>query len=163
MKKGFQTLAVLAFALGLYCLAPINNPPGGTGSTGPQGSPGVSGSPGPQGSPGPGITNAGTEGVVPVTGGSGNLIDSAIISGASDTSISSATINLNANVTTLGDVAAAGNRTKLQIKDSSGEFEFLTIAGGGLVFKLANLPTADPVVAGQIWNEGGFLKVSEGP
>lgn len=61
MKKGFQTLIVLAFALGLYCLAPINNPPGAAGSTGPQGSPGISGSPGPTGSPGPNTIASTTE------------------------------------------------------------------------------------------------------
>lgn len=78
MKKGIATLTCLTFALGLYCLAPINNPPGATGSTGAAGSPGtpgISGSPGPQGSPGaiatptPGVNPTAILGVACTTGG----------------------------------------------------------------------------------------------
>jgi hypothetical protein len=35
-----------------------------------------------------------------------------------------------------------------------------TINGGTII--LPNLPTADPLVAGQLWNDGGILTVSAG-
>lgn len=47
-----------------------------------------------------------------------------------------------------------------QISRSAGGASFRVLADGSVL--ILNLPTADPVVAGQLWNDGGTLKVSAG-
>ena len=55
------------------------------------------------------------------------------------------------NVGVIGNEAGGtGTLRKVQMK------------GAGLILSTDILPTADPVVAGQLWNSAGTLKVSAG-
>lgn len=59
------------------------------------------------------------------------------------------------NVTASGDLGAV-NAT------FSGDLGVVAIAASGDV-TLSGIPTADPLVAGQVWNDAGALKISAGP
>jgi hypothetical protein len=66
-----------------------------------------------------------------------------------------------------GDLTVASGdfiTTTLTIPDTGGitaaDTLEITLAGGGLI--LTSLPTADPLLAGALWNDGGTVKVSAG-
>jgi hypothetical protein len=60
-----------------------------------------------------------------------------------------------------------GNFAIFQVKDDGGVIRLQLLNDGtfvlsGAVVKMTGLPTADPTVAGQLWNDAGTLKVSAG-
>jgi hypothetical protein len=157
--------------------------PGISGTPGPVGSPGAQGSPGPVATPTPGaftsdtaydattwngvtdvapsknavrdkfvsvdaaieaaggITNAASEDKVPVTDGSGNLIAGSITDGSSGVEIVNQTV-------IIGDTSA-GNQTRITITDID---SLITLRTPNLKIQ-GSLPTVDPEVGGQIWED----------
>lgn len=59
-------------------------------------------------------------------------------------------VGLSTGVTKLGDALADNNGTMIEIDDAAE------------LIKLTNLPTANPSVAGALWNDGGTIKISAG-
>jgi hypothetical protein len=60
-----------------------------------------------------------------------------------------------------------GNFAIFQVKDDGGVIRLQLLNDGtfvlsGAVVKMTGLPTSDPTVAGQLWNDAGTLKVSAG-
>tara|TARA_Y100001963_G_scaffold149269_1_gene228446 strand:- start:58 stop:645 length:588 start_codon:yes stop_codon:yes gene_type:complete len=64
---------------------------------------------------------------------------------------------LTAGLTLNGDTNANG---EVDVSIGSGAGSTTTIASG--VIMMSNLPTSDPSNAGQLWNSGGYIKVSAG-
>ena len=64
---------------------------------------------------------------------------------------------LTAGLTLNGDTNANG---EVDVSIGSGAGSTTTIASG--VIMMSNLPTSDPSNAGQLWNSGGYIRVSAG-
>jgi len=100
--------------------------------------------------------------------------DYAIVFGRSASATGTRQVLFDSNIGTMinGGIAAGGvlfntntisvkadTSTGLQVSDGTDTFRADPFNG---VYIFPNLPTADPVVAGQLWNDSGTLKVSAG-
>jgi len=66
-----------------------------------------------------------------------------------------------ANTTFQGPVRSQNGFQTISVNATTGAVTTTATIDGGTVI-LPNLPTSDPVVAGQLWNDAGTLKVSAG-
>ena len=66
-----------------------------------------------------------------------------------------------ANTTFQGPVRSQNGFQTITVNSTTGAVTTTATIDGGTVI-LPNLPTSDPVVAGQLWNDAGTLKVSAG-
>ena len=71
-------------------------------------------------------------------------------------------LNVNGNVTasSLNTDLIQGSTSILEISGDISTSETLTVSSG--VIMMMNLPTSDPSIAGQVWNNSGILTVSAG-
>jgi len=66
-----------------------------------------------------------------------------------------------ANTTFNGPVRSQNGFQSITVNSTTGAVTVTASINGGTV-SLPNLPTADPHVAGQVWNNAGVLTVSAG-
>ena len=66
-----------------------------------------------------------------------------------------------ANTTFNGPVRSENGFQTITKNATTGEVTVTATINGGAII-LPNLPTSDPLVAGQLWNDAGILTVSAG-
>jgi hypothetical protein len=66
-----------------------------------------------------------------------------------------------ANSTFTGPVRSQNGFETITVNSTTGAVTVTAAINGGTVV-LPDLPTSDPAVAGQLWNDAGTLKVSAG-
>jgi hypothetical protein len=118
-----------------------------------------------------GITNGAANNIIPKSDGT-NLVTSRITDAGTQILLSGTRCGLQATdatrLTSIGDWNSAGNGTQFQVIDANAATAFVFKADAGVIKIVKNdgstraLPTADPHVDGQLWDNLGIVNISHG-